>query len=277
VTWTVSPDEKVVGYDVLRAGPDSDSFTVVATVNGRETAGYVDKGGAKPNALGRLADGTEYRYQVVAFNTARAGSKPSEIAKAKSKFAPMAPIEPEATTNLPKSAVITWSPNAEMDISQYVVESAAAGTTKFREITRVPVSQDERITATETKLPDGVGRVYRVKAIDKDTLESPWSDTVEGATKPLPPPPADAKAELNDQGALLTWTPSPVPDIKQYKIWKKGFIGADLLTATESSEYQLSSMDVGKKLVVVVSAVDLDGLESERTAPVEIRPPAVAQ
>ena len=277
VTWSVSPDEKVVGYDILRAGPDSDNFTVVATVNGRETAGYVDKGGAKPNALGRLADGTEYRYQVVAFNTARAGSEPSEIAKAKSKFSPMAPIDLAATTNLPKSVVITWSPNAEMDIKEYVVESAAAGTIRFREITRVPVSQDERITATETKLSDGVGRVYHVKAIDADTLESPWSDPVEGATKPLPTPPTDVKAELNDRGALLTWTPPPLPDIRQYKVWKKGFIMSDLLTETESSEYQLSSTDVGKKLVVTISAVDEDGLESERTAPVEIRPPAPAK
>ena len=64
------------------------------------------------------------------------------------------------------------------------------------------------------------------------------------------------------------------PDIQEYRIWKKGFVMADLFTTTEASEYTLSSADIGKKLVVMVSAVDQDGLESGRTAPLEIRPPA---
>ncbi len=273
VTWIVSPDEKVVGYDILRAGPDGDTFAVIATVNGRETAGHVDKGGAKPNAFGRLADGAEYRYQVVAFNTARAGSEPSEIAKAKTKFAPMAPIDLAATTNLPKSVVITWSPNAEMDIKEYVVESAAAGTAKFREIVRVSSSEDERITATESKLPDGAGRAYRVKAIDKDTLESPWSDTIEGATKPLPDAPADLQFELNSEGARLTWTAPAQPDIKSYKVWKKGLFSSDLITTPDTAECQIRSSEIGKKMVVTVSAVDADDLESPRSGILEIVPP----
>ena len=274
LAWTVSPDEKVTGYDVLRAAPDGGDFAVIATVNGRETAGYVDKGGAKPAALGRLLDGTEYRYRLVAFNTARAVSEPSEIVSATTKFAPVAPIELGATTNRPKSVEISWSPNAEMDIKEYVVESAAAGTARFREIARVPVPEDGQPSATESKLPDGAGRLYRVKAIDTDTLESPWTEPVEGATKPLPLPPTDLKAELNEGGALLTWTPPDQPDIQEYRIWKKGFVMADLFTTTEASEYTLSSADIGKKLVVMVSAVDQDGLESGRTAPLEIRPPA---
>lgn len=277
VSWKVSPDEKVIGYEVRRAEAGGDCFAGIATVNGRETASYTDKGGAKPAALGRLIDGVEYRYQVVAFNTAQAKSPPSAIAAAKTKYAPQAPIGLTATTNLPKSVTIAWTPNAEMDLKEYVVESAAAGTTRFREIARIPASQDEQITATESKLSDGVGRAYRVKAIDQDTLESPWSDPVNGATKPLPVMPTDLKAELNDQGASLTWTASAQPDIQEYKIWKKGFLVSDLLTATPSTAYQLSSTDIGKKLVVTVSAVDQDGLESERTAPVEIRPPEPAK
>ncbi len=277
VSWTASVDEKVIGYEVLRAGPDGDQPSSIATVEGREATAYLDKGGAKPSALGRLADGSEYTYQVLAFNTARVKSEPSRTASAKTKFVPQAPVDLATTTNLPKSVKITWSPNAEIDVTEYVVESAPAGSERFRECARVPASQDAKISATESRLPDGGGRLYRIKAIDKDTLESPWSDTVEGATKPLPGAPTEVTAELNDQGARMTWTAAPQPDIKQYNIWRKGFLGSDLIMSSATTDCQLHPGEIGKKITVTVSAVDTDGLESPRSEPLEIRPPAPVQ
>ena len=278
VSWKESPDEKVIGYEILRGDKSGENLVSLGTVNGRETTRFVDRGGARPSApLGKLSDGTEYSFEVMAFNTANAKSPPSKPVIARTKLAPQAPIGLSASTNAPKAVNVTWSPNAEPDIREYVVEAAAGGSSRFRECVRVASGEGTQVVAaSESKLGDGEKRVYRIKAIDKDGLESTCSDPVEGVTKPLPDAPGNPVAQLNDSGARISWTAPPQPDIRDYKIWKKGFITADVLTTTTATGYQLGSVEIGKKIVIQVSAVDQDGLESARSDPVEIRPPAPA-
>jgi fibronectin type 3 domain-containing protein len=275
VTWEASPDEKVIGYDVLRLAPGESAYTNIATVQGREVATYLDRGGAR-RGLGLLGDKTEYRYQVIAINTARVRSAPSEPVAAVTKPAPAVPRELAATAGLAKQVKLAWLANPESDIACYVVEAAATAGARFREIVRVNATADEKMAAAETGLGDGEARCYRLKAVDRDELESGWSDVVAGASRPLPVAPKDLAAQWQAGQVTLTWAASPSPDIKTYKVWKKTFFGADVLTTVEANTCTLTAEQVGKGLRVLVSAVDAEKLESARSAPLEVAPPAAA-
>lgn len=277
VSWQRSPDAKVIGYIVSRASAGSDVFVGTADIQGLDTTKYLDRGGAKrPNDLGQLADRTEYKYRVMAFNTAHAKSEWSAVAAATTKPHPVATTGAAATTNLPKSITISWSANPESDIREYVIEASADGE-RFKEMRREP-GKSGVVPATDEKgLRDGVTRHYRIRALDKDLLYGDWSKTVTGRTKPLPGAPTDLKAELTDSGARLTWSAPTAPDVQRYRIWKKGFMGAAEMGSSETTEYSISAGQLGKGLSIVVTSVDADGLESERTAPVDVRPPAAAK
>ena len=126
----------------------------------------------------------------------------------------------------------------------------------------------------EKDLGDGVARVYRLKAVDRDTLESGWSDSVAGASKPLPNAPAELNAAWDANGVTLTWAAPPQTDLKCYKIWRKKIFGAEELATVTETKGGLTAAQAGKGLTVLVSAVDADGLESPRSAPLELVVPA---
>jgi fibronectin type 3 domain-containing protein len=273
VAWEASPDEKVIGYEVLRLAPGESAYTNIVTVQGREVATYLDRGGAR-RGLGQLGDKTEYRYQVVALNTARVRSAPSEPVAAVTKPAPAIPRELTATAGVAKQVKLAWRANGESDIACYVVEAAPNAGARFREVTRVNATADEKMAAAETGLSDGEARCYRIKAIDRDELESGWSDVVAGASRPLPVAPQQLAAQWQAGQVTLTWAASPSPDIKAYKVWKKTFFGADLLTTVEANTCTLTAEQVGKGIRVLVSVMDTEKLESARSAPLEVAPPA---
>lgn len=273
IAWAVSPDEKVTGYEVYGGDQEDSATNKIGKVAGRETTTYVDRGPSKwfgKGALGQLKDGTDYTYRVSALNTAGAASPCSAPVRAKTKLVPVAPAGLAATTKLVKSVKLTFHANPEKDVAAYVVEAAPSADGKFKEIARVESAAGE-LGALEGGLADGAQRFYRIKAIDRDTLEGVWSEVVAGATKPLPAPPTELqwKAETKE----LRWTASVTPDVKQYKIWKSGFLGAELLVTVTSTCCPLTAAQVGKQAKVMVSAVDTEGLESPRSAALTVASP----
>lgn len=72
---------------------------------------------------------------------------------------------------------------------------------------------------------------------------------------------------------MLTWTASASPDVRSYKIWKKGMFGSEVIATAAGAGVRLGSAQVPKKIKVAVSAVDADGLESEQSSAVEVTPP----
>ncbi|MBN1269976.1 MAG: hypothetical protein JXB04_10325 [Kiritimatiellae bacterium] len=275
VSWGVSPDDKVIGYVVARADDPDGEFDEIATLDGRETVSFVDRGGSrKTKGLGVLADGTIYYYTVLAFNTARARSEWSEAFSARTKYAPAPPVGLTATTFLPKSVRVSWAQNSEPDIAEYVVEASARSGDRFRELARIPSDSAEGPTATEVRLDDGQKRYYRVKAIDADTLESDWSDEVEGGAKPLPHSPANLRVEFIGGRAWVSWDAPPEPDIDHYRVLRKAMLVWKELKTSPMATCDLGPEEVGKGLTVCVSAIDKDELESERSEPLEIKPAA---
>lgn len=270
VTWEVSADEKATGYLVQRADKDG-MFVEVASVEGRETVAYEDRGRAKKKALGTLSDGTTYVYRVAAFNAARATGAWSEPAEASTKPAPHAPAGVSAKSGLPRRIDLAWQACPETDITTYVIERSTDGA-KFREAGRVQAGAEGGLTIAEKELNDSETRHYRVKAIDRDTIESVWSDVAPATTKPLPPAPTELAAEAMGDGYRLSWQASAVNDIASYSIWQKGFLHWTPLGTSEKTEILIPALKVGKGITVAVTIKDADGLESLKSAPLAVAP-----
>lgn len=271
VNWTASPDEKVLGY-VIGRRQGTNALAEIETVEGRASAKYVDRGGARASAkAGNLKDGTAYDYAVCAFNTAKARSPWSEMATARTRYAPREVAEVKASSNTPKAVEVSWEPNIE-EVKEYVVESSSKRDGKFNESGKMPASDStNRIVFVEQKLDDGEQRYYRVKAVDKDGIEGPCSGVVAGNAKPLPSAPTGLASEKSEGGALLKWTKPPQKDVTKYKVWKKGFLKSSLLGESEKVEFNIPAAELGKEADVCVSAVDADGLESERSGTLKVK------
>lgn len=271
IAWQPSADEKVTGYTIQRAEGADGAFAQTGTLEGHGTTIFLDRAGASRSApTGRLKDGTVYRYQVRAVNTARAMSEWSAEAQAATKPAPAAPAGLQATADRPKSVNLQWTANPETDIAAYVVESREASGSRWREVRRVTGP-----AATHRGIDDGSKHVYRVKAVDRDTIESPRSAETPGAARPLPGAPASVKAEWTADGAKLSWTP-PRDGMREFRIYRKGFLSSEKILIAPEPGAVLAPTIVGKRIAVTVTAVDEEGLESEPSSAVDIRPPATA-
>ena len=273
--WAVSPDEKVVGYDLARAEEDGD-FEFVGRIDGLENTAYEDTGGETARFLRAavktpLKDGTRYSYQVRAVNTAGGVSEWSAAAVATTKVIPGTPKGLKASEGRAGFIEVTWSANKEQDLAEYAVAWSALPDRNFTEAGRV--AADAKLSFRQENLGPSLVRYYRVKAVDLDGLESEWSPPVDGSTKPLPAPPSTLAVEWADDGARLQWRASPQKDIAHYRIVGKKLFGQEELgTATEPEFFFPSETLVQKKTVVVI-AVDEDGLESPPSALLEILPP----
>jgi fibronectin type 3 domain-containing protein len=274
VNWPLSTDKAVVGYEIWRADEGSEEWVQVGRVPGREATSYLDRGEIKPKAgLGSLKDGTMYHYKVIAFNTAGIRSSASPAASARTKYRPATPAGLVVTTNMPLSIRMTWKPNPEKDISDYVVECAdKADEDTFRKLVTVMPAQEGELSAREMALESGVVRYYRVKAIDKDGLESDWCKPEPGRAKPIPGRPVSVVSQSAGTNVRVTWQAPAQPDVRRYKVWRKKFIGWDLISTTDQTNYLFEFTELSKPMTIAITAVDQDALESEMSDPLEIKP-----
>ena len=106
---------------------------------------------------------------------------------------------------------------------------------------------------------------YRIRAVDKDTLESPWSEVVQGQAKPAPDSPRNLRTRTADRKVRLSWDAPAQLDIQAYRVWRKTMMSWALLDTTEGTEYELPATEATKALRICVSAVDVDDLEGSRS------------
>ncbi len=261
VKWTKSPDEKVTGYIVERTEANDLSWKKVEEISGRDTTKLYDRNGAAEDAItGKLKDGTEYIYRVIAVNTAEAKSAPSAEARAVTKPAPKAPRGAKATTDIAGKVKITWDKNDEPDVVEYKVEMQSMGGLIWRELASVK----NGCAAEESGLGNGEERRYRIMAIDANTHESEWSAVVSGKSRPQPDPPRALRAVRDGGRYKLTFTP-PRDGMTAFKIYRKKFIGSELIKSVKTCEATIDAPPQGETIDIVVTAVDECGLESEHS------------
>jgi len=240
-------------------------------LEGRDTSQYLDRNGEKEASnLGLLKDGTVYHYKVVAFNTANVRSSASKPVQAKTKVIPATPQGLAATTNAAGTIRLDWQANPEKDIAGYRVDVSKKAANGFRPLTYVAVSNDIPLKAEETPLEPGENRFYRVKAVDHERLESEWSPTVQGRSKPLPDAPSGLQAQADGRVLALIWQPPAQTDVTEYRVWSKKLIfGWDLVGTSERPEYRLELPPDAKPPTLAVTAVDCDALESVKSESVK--------
>ncbi len=275
LSWSPSPDEKVVGYDIDRSEAGGE-FARIARVSGRESDHLSDQGGEtarfmRSSVKTPLRDGAAYAYRIRAVNTAEAASEWSAPVEATTKIVPRTPAGLKASQGKARVIGLLWAANPEKDIAEYVVASSPATDRTFTEAGRV--AADAARGFKQEALPPALTRHYRVKAIDAAGLESDWSEPVAGSTKPLPDAPADLAVEWKTDGAFLRWSPPPQKDIERYRIFNKKLFGQEEIASSTTEEFFLPLDALAQRKVLVIIAVDEDGLESPPSSPADIRPP----
>lgn len=273
--WDPSPDEKVTGYEIWRS-PEEGEFALIGKTEERETSVYRDRGtpprglfgGSKDDGSGPgfLENAVVYRYHVKAFNTAYALSEPCEEVTSRTKDLPVAVMGMFTTTNTAGRVVLTWEANPEDDISHYEVEVADRPGSGFDTLTRVDAGvEDVERFAEAIGLDPSEARWFRVRAIDQAELIGLWSEAATGQAKPLPSTPESLEVHYGPEGAELSWQAAPQPDISAYRLYRKKFLGAEELRDVDEAAAQFTAKEVGKRITIAVSALDADGLESERS------------
>ncbi len=275
LSWRPSPEADVTGYQIERAVAAEGPFKNIAIVNDPEKSEYEDRGdmsGGWRSRLIPLEDSTRYWYRIRAVNSVESVSEWSEVADALTKPVPGRPRDVRAGSGGVNQITINWQANPEADIVAYAI-STSDSADNFRQLARIDAKNGEpALSYTDNSLSPGATRHYRVRAIDADGLEGEWSEPVCGDTKPVPDAPTNLQCEWRDAQARLSWTAPPQDDIVKYRVWQpRTIFGNRELKVVEAPHCDFGHEDVGKKLKVVVTAIDADGLESEASQVFEIR------
>ena len=66
-----------------------------------------------------------------------------------------------------------------------------------------------------------------------------------------------------ENGFELSWKPSPESDIVEYKIYLRSLLKDKKIGSTEATNFTADTLNPDTEYTVSVTAVDIDGLESE--------------
>lgn len=267
LSWQASPDNSVVGYEIWRATAEGDDWTQVGRTTAREASNFLDRGGEKDaTQLGLLLDGTVYQYRVVAFNTAGVRSSASVAITGKTKEVPIAPLGLATTTHLPYAVRLTWQANPEPDVNGYLVEASKNPDSGFHKLTELRLAQGGVLAADELSLDPGEIRYYRIKALDREGLESVWSAVLKGQAKPLPDAPTELQGHADGSALKITWQPPSQTDVISYNVWEAKFLfGWRLLGSTPNPVFRITCEPGEKFPKLSVTAIDKDKLESQHS------------
>ncbi len=270
ISWVASPDDSVTGYELWRSRADDDEWTQITRFNSRGETNYLDRGGQNdPVKLGLLEDSTEYWYRVVAFNTANVRSSASVPVNARTKVIPVPPAGLKTTTQVARGIQLVWEPNPEKDVNGYLVEISKKPDSGFKKLTQIQ-GDNLKLAAEDVNLDPGVTKYFRVKALDREGIESLWSEVIQGTSKPLPDAPTNVRVAVAGNSFNVSWTPPAQKDVVQYKVYIKKTMSWELLTTTEQPMFSVPQSDVLKPMTYAVAAVDKDNLEGARSEPVKV-------
>ncbi len=262
LTWNEHPDENVQGYYLYRSSDESGPYQEITEIKGREKTEYVDNGKGSLFGDGTLKDFTVYFYKIAAYNWAGSKSAISASISATTKAAPLAPEEVRAISNRPKQIPLTWRKNPEIDLDHYEVYKSDQNGGDFRKVGKVAADQPYYL---DDRLKDGETFWYKLRAVDKYGIESEFSSVVSASTKNVPEKVGGLTYDASSGQVFLRWAKSPEIDIDHYNVYVKSFFGFRKLEEVKETFFILKSMKRGDKDDFAVSAVDIDGIEGERS------------
>ncbi len=263
LSWKIRPEEEVEGYYIYWNTAEAGEFRQIGKVKGRDSTTFIDKGDRNRS----LDDKATYYYMVTSYNKVDVNSDPGPIVSATTKPRPTAPTGLSAQGGLPAKIALAWNPNSEPDIKHFHLYRKRTGE-KFKELKELP---PDKTQYEDEKLNHGTTYIYRLQAEDKDKLLSDFSVAVEATTKPLPRPPSGLEVKGIANGFELKWKPNPEPDIATYKIYMRSFLMDKEIGSTDKVKFIIDTLKPGHEYTVTLTAVDQDGLESEKSEQITVR------
>ncbi|MBI5409794.1 MAG: hypothetical protein HZA14_10550 [Nitrospirae bacterium] len=246
-----SPDDEVRGYIIFRATEENGEYKKLSEIENPDNVSFDDK---EPP----LHDNTTYYYKIISYNSAGVNSEMSLPASSTTKALPGVPAGLYAKSGEVKQVTLAWEPDQEKDIKGYTLYR---GTSDNKLLEKIAFVKGEA-AYTDGGLKDGTEYTYSAEAVDEDNLSSGLSSPVSAMTKPLPMKPLGLRTTDDNGRKALHWDANPEKDIKQYNVYKKGFLGISVKLAEVQNNSWIIDEFKGK-LELFVTAVDETGLESE--------------
>lgn len=248
-----SPDDEIKKYIIYRATEEKGEYKKITDIDS-STSSYVDDNPP-------LKDFTVYFYKISSANSVDVMSIFSDPVSATTKPVPQTPKGVKAKSGEVKQATLSWEPNTEKDIQEYIIYRKTSDEKEFDKLKTVKGVT----TYVDAGLKDGCEYTYAVQAIDNDSLVSLLSPHITAATKPRPKKPVGIKITGQNGKKTLLWEPNPEKDVKQYNVYKKGFLDtSQKITTIQATSWVID--ETKGKLELFVTALDETGLESEDSA-----------
>jgi fibronectin type 3 domain-containing protein/TolB-like protein len=249
------PDERDISKFILYRSSAADGpYKKIATVkyNWLSSQSYVDRG---------LEDNTTYYYKIQAVDTSNLPSPMSAPVEAATKPSPAKPRGLVAASDRARGVPLEWERNPEKDITKYLVFFTDRKGGAFLRLGSTPENR-----FIHRNLKDKSTYYYKIKALDRDNLESGFSNTVSATTKPRPVQPTGLEAESGlVKSVRLTWSQNPESDIDSYHIYRRaGARGTyEEVGRSGSPIYVDRGLLDGQKYQYTIKAVDVEGLSSD--------------
>jgi fibronectin type 3 domain-containing protein len=261
LVWRPHTNLKVVSYKIERQTLNDPEWAIIATIDGRLNAEYIDEG---------LDDNEIYKYRIIAQTYDNLDSLPSDIVKVVTKALPKQITNIQATTNIAKQITITWAPSKEEGLDFYNV---------YRSSTK-DGSYDLHVKSRQTSYndmieEDGIGYFYKVTAVDADGLESPLSSTFAyGSTLGKLKTPKNFTAKLVNKSAHLNWqkADSRTRSYTLVKTTREGWLSKSTSKIDGITKTELIDMNIKPDILYQyhIIAVDANGIESKPSEIAEI-------
>ncbi|MBI4666573.1 MAG: fibronectin type III domain-containing protein [Nitrospinae bacterium] len=276
VRWNMNPEPEVEGYVVYRSDNSKGPFEELRKISGRENVEYLDKG------AGKLKDGQNYYYKVVAYNDEGERSEPSEAGNVVAKGGPNPPLSLLAESGLIREIRLAWGNSDDEDTVGYKVFRGESETGEFAEIADLSESAlgyvDKPRERDKHILEDGKTYWYRVVSYNRDKKPGNPTTPASAASRAKPPAPTGVSiAASGVRTVSVSWDKSPDPDVSAYRIYRHTapdgvFMAIKELSGRTVTEYtdQDKSGDKlkdGLAYYYRVTAVNSGGAESELSAP----------
>jgi fibronectin type 3 domain-containing protein len=269
----------VGGYAIERSTAADGPFQRIAVVMGRFQTAYTDRGadlGSKLNAretAGDLGDGNTYYYRVRPFDPrGHLGAQVAPSQSGTTAARPTAPTGFRAYSQLPRQVALSWEPSPDPTVAGYVVSRSPSANGTFLPVARL--SGRFATTFVDRGLGDLRVFYYHVEALNDAGGASEPTAAARAVTKPEPLPPVGVHLAERSLGRdVVAWERNVEPDLAGYRVYRRRADTArDELVAEVSAEtFRVEDDTVGasEKLTYTVLAFDRDGLESDRSDPVE--------
>ena len=262
LAWHACTEQEVEGYSVYRSIHRDQGYERIGMVRKREKCEYLDEG-SRDN---RLKDDSTYYYCITSYNRVTVESLRSEVVSAVTKPRPGRPSGLKGESFHPRRVPLCWEPNPEKDIRTYHIYRSSSVKGGFSEVAAV----QGRTCCLEEDLEDGREYRYKIRAEDKDSLFSDFSETIIVKTKARPAPPQGLTVTFDGGNMMLRWSANSEPDIVSYHVFEKGFFGLKKIGATKETRFVIVGPKQGKTKDYAVTGVDKDGLESEPSTPLTV-------